>query len=78
MPCERCGRPTFGRICGPCQKHGREGPLVRAKALAEQKGLEIVWSPANQAWLILIVGQVKLLAIKNEVEDVLSFVEGYP
>ena len=76
--CESCGRRTFGRVCGVCKEHGTtEGPLRRAQSIAGIKGLDILWSPANQAWIVIDNGNIKLLAVKNDVLDVLSFVEDY-
>lgn len=71
--CERCGQPTFGRVCGPCQQHGPGGPLMRAREKAAKKGMEVLWSNVNNAWLI--VTKDKLLGIKNSVEDVLDYLE---
>jgi len=78
MPkCRVCGRGTFGILCGPCKEAGRgpEGVIVRARDM----GFEVLWSPVNQAYVILEHpgpdSRPELVGVKNNIQDVRAFLD---
>jgi len=52
---------------------------MRAREMAAKKGLEVLWSNVNQAWLIISAGmpniQPRLVGVKTTVEEVLDYLE---
>jgi hypothetical protein len=47
--------------------------------MAAEKGLEVLWSPVNQAWLILCQPgpstDPEVVGVKNKVEEVIAYLE---
>lgn len=75
--CQVCGRSTFGRVCGPCQKAGSspDGVIARAREM----GFEVLWSPVNQAYVVLCHPSPnvdpELVGVKNTIQDVKTFLD---
>jgi hypothetical protein len=58
---------------------GKAGLVDQIKKEADEKGYDVVWSPVNQAWVIIVqapneLRNIELVGVKNTIEEVREWI----